>query len=161
VGRGYIEYHLEAAGRNEFVAYSAFLNYRLADGSTLSVGQQPAWCPACGHFVLAEWVPAVVEMERQLASVRAGEPETLQKLAFFDRSVEDEIAELTRRLTWRRGRQSPERCLHCGSDRVNGVPVWGEFSHPVTGERVSVQGTGFADMRTWIAEFSPEGITLG
>jgi hypothetical protein len=160
MGRGFIEYSLPAVGRSEFVAYSAFLDYRLPDGSTLWVEQQPAWCPSCGHFVLAERLPDVVELKESLAAVQAGEPEKVRQLAFLGRSPDEQVAELTRRIAWRRVRRSPPRCLYCGSDRVLALPPGNEFSHPATGERVIVASSGFASMGRWVAEFSPEGIKL-
>ncbi len=161
VGRGFIEYRREAAEQSEFVAYSAFLDYRLPDGSTLGVDQQPAWCRGCGQFVLAERLPEVAELDELLAAVKAREPETVRRLTVFGRSAEDEVAELTRRIAWRRGRQSPARCLHCGSGQIVALPSGGEFAHPATGERVTVVGSGFASMARWVAEFSSEGIKLG
>lgn len=160
MGRGFIEYHGEAADRSEFVAFSAFLEYRLPDGSLLMVDQQPAWCPACGQFVLAERLSEVAELEAMLAAVKDQEPETVRRLAVFSRSAEDEVAELTRRLAWRRGRRSLARCLHCGSDQIVAIPTGGEFAHPDTGERMSVVSSGFASMERLVAEFSPEGIKL-
>lgn len=157
MGRGFIEDNLPASGRREFVAYSAFLTYRM-EGGTLPVDQQPAWCPACLCFVLAERLPEVAELERSLAAVLGGERK--QQLDVLGRSVEQEASELTRRIAWRRGRRSPPRCLHCGSDDVTPLPIANDFSHPATGERVVVTSSGFAVMRTWVAEFSPEGILL-
>jgi hypothetical protein len=60
MGRGFVEYHLPESGRDELVVWSAFIDYRLADGTKLHILQQPAWCPACNHFVIAEEVPSVV-----------------------------------------------------------------------------------------------------
>ena len=161
MGRGFIEYRRETADQGELVAYSAFLDYRLPDGSTLAVDQQPAWCPTCGQFVLAERLPELAELEEMLAAVRGQEPEALRRLAVFGRSAEDKVAELTRRIAWRCGRRSPARCLHCGSDRAFAIPAGGEFAHPSTGERVAVVSSGFASMERWVAEFSPEGIKIG
>jgi len=155
---GFVEYHLTSAGRGEFVGYSAYLDYRLPDGSTLPVEQQPAWCPSCKHFVLAGRVPDDEELERRLAEAQAAAPEAVARLGLLGRSPEEEVAELTRRVAWRRGRVSPPRCLHCGSGRVAALPDGDEFPHPETGERVVVTGSGFADMEPWVAEFSPEGV---
>ena len=161
MGRGFIEYRRSTADRNELVTYSGFLDYRLPDGSTLGVEQQPAWCPACGRFVLAERLPDMDELERRMAEAKSGEPGLVRRLAAVGRAVQEEVAELDRRIAWRRERHSPARCLHCGSDHVTALPAMNEFVHPATGERVTVVGSGFASMERWVAEFSPEGIKLG
>ncbi|MDB5306890.1 MAG: hypothetical protein JWO38_1092 [Gemmataceae bacterium] len=157
MGRGFIEYSLPAAGRTEFVAYSAFLTYRLPDGSELPVDQQPAWCPVCMRFVLGERLPSVAELEQSLAAVQARDPQRLRMLTFVGRSVEDETAELGRRIGWRRGRVNPPRCLECGCDRILPLPPGNEFAHPATGEPVVVASSGFASTDRWVAEFTPEG----
>ena len=160
MGRGFCEYSLPASGGREFVAYSAFLDYRLADGSTLHVDQQPAWCPACGHFVLAEFIQTVAELEQSLAAVSSGDPERMRLLEFIGRSPAEEVAELTRRIEWRRGRVSPPRCLECGAVGVVPLPTSDRFAHPATGEPVALISSGFASMARWVAEFTPEGTKL-
>jgi hypothetical protein len=35
MGRGFVEYHLPESGRDEWVLWSAFIDYRLADGTKL------------------------------------------------------------------------------------------------------------------------------
>jgi len=42
MGRGYVEYHLPEAGREEWVLLSAFIYYPLPDGSQLPIAQQQA-----------------------------------------------------------------------------------------------------------------------
>jgi hypothetical protein len=144
------------------VLLSAFIEYRLADGTKLPILQQPAWCPACGRFVIAEWVPSTEELEEEISKFRSADRDTLQMWAFVsnEASVGERIAELTRRIEWRRARQSPPRCLECGSLGSVPIPATGEFSHPHTGERVVVGDSGWADTAAWFAEFSPEGEQL-
>jgi hypothetical protein len=162
MGRGFVEYHLPDSDRDEWVLFSAFIDYRLADSTTLPILQQPAWCPVCGRFVLAEEVPSVEEFEEEIARYRSGDRDTLQKWAFVSNGapVGERIAELLRRVEWRRGRRSPPRCLECGAVRPIPIPMSGEFPHPRAGERVVVGSSGFADTAPWFAEFSPEGERL-
>jgi hypothetical protein len=162
MGRGFVRYSLPESGRDEWVLFSAFLDYRLADGTRLHVEQDPAWCPACRAFVAAERVPTVEELEREVAEFQAGDPDLLRQWAFVSggQTAAGRIAELRRRVEWRRGRRSPARCLRCGGGGVAPLPVDGEFRHPQTGERVVVGGSGWADAVPWFAEFSPEGKLL-
>jgi hypothetical protein len=159
MGRGFVEYHLPESGRDEWVLWSAFIDYRLADGSTLHILQQPAWCPVCRRFVIAESVPGVEQLEEEIARFRSADPDTLQMWAFASDGgpVTERVAELLRYIEWRKGRQSPPRCLECGAVGPVPVPMSGEFVHPGTGERVVAGRSGFADTAPWFAEFSPEG----
>jgi hypothetical protein len=162
MGRGFVEYHFPESGRDEWVLWSAFLDYRLADGAKLHILQQPAWCPACSRFVLAEEVPLVQALEEEIARYQSADRETLQMWAFVSNGspVEERVAELLRYVEWRQERQSPPRCLHCGAADPVPIPLSGEFVHPGTGERVVVGDSGFADTAPWVAEFSPEGELL-
>ncbi|HEY7314018.1 MAG TPA: hypothetical protein VH643_32005 [Gemmataceae bacterium] len=162
MGRGFVKYHLPESGRDEWVLWSAFIDYRLVDGTKLHILQQPAWCPTCGRFVIAEEIPSVAAFEEEIARYRSGERDTLQEWAFVSNGlpVEERVAELLRYVEWRRTRQSPPRCLKCGAIDPVPVPMSGEFAHPRTGEHVRVESSGFADCASWFAEFSPEGEKL-
>jgi len=159
MGRGFVEYHLPESGRDEWVLFSAFIYYHLADGTKLSILQEPAWCSACKAFVIAEVVPSVESLEEKIRGLQAGDPELLQTWAFVSNGapVEERITELRRRIEWRRSRRSPPKCLHCGSLGSVPIPMSGEFAHPHTGERVIVGSSGFAVTDSWFAEFSSEG----
>lgn len=162
MGRGFVEYHLPESGRDEWVLTSAYIDYRLADGSKLQIRQQPAWCAACRRFVIAEKVPSVEELEEEISLNRSADPDTLHILEFITNraSVAERVSELLRYVEWRQGRRGPPRCLECGAIDPVPVPISGEFTHPGTGERVVVVSSGWADAAPWYAEFSPEGEQL-
>jgi hypothetical protein len=162
MGRGFVEYHLPESGRDERVLWSAFIDYRLVDGTRLHIRQRPAWCGACRRFVIAEDVPSVEALEEEIARYRSADPDTLQKWAFVSNGVPvaGRIAELLRYIEWREGRSSPPRCLECGAVDPVPIPMGGEFAHPATGERVVVGSSGWADTAPWFAEFSAEGEQL-
>jgi hypothetical protein len=161
MGRGFVEYRLPESGRSESVLWSAFIHYRLADGSKLHIWQRPAWCSVCRRFVIAEDVPTIDSLEEQIAKLRSGDPKTLLEWEFVSNGspVAERVAELLRYVEWRQVRKSKPRCLECGAIGPIPIPMSGEFSHPSTGERVVVGNSGFADTATWEAEFSPEGET--
>ncbi len=162
MGRGFVEYHLPESKRTEGVLWSAFLDYRLPNGAKLHILQQAAWCPVCRAFVIAEELPSVESLEEEIRLFQTGDPNQLRIWEFVSNGapVEDRIAELRRRIEWRRSRISPPRCLHCGNLEIVPIPEIGEFRHPQTGERVIVTSSGFADAAPWFAEFSPEGEQL-
>jgi len=162
MGRGFIEYHLPESGRDEWVGWSAFINYRLADGTQLPILQQPAWCSACDRFVIAEEVPSVEALEEEIVRYGFGDRDTLQQWAFVSNGApaKERVAELLSRVQWRHGRQAPPRCLECGAVGPIPIPMSGEFTHPLTGERVVVGSSGWADTAPWFADFTPEGEKL-
>jgi hypothetical protein len=162
MGRGFVQYHFPDSGRAEWVFWSAFLDYRLADGTRLPVLQQPAWCPACSRFVLAEELPSVPALEEEIARYQRGDRDTLRWWAFVSNGAPaaERVAELLRRLQWRQERQTPPRCLSCGGVGPIPIPMSGEFAHPLTGERVVAGAGGWADTAPWFAEFSSEGVVL-
>jgi hypothetical protein len=153
---------LPESGRDEWVGFSAFIDYRLADGTRLHVLQRPAWCRVCNSFVIAEEIPSPEALQEEIARFRSADGETLRIWAFVSNGspVAERVAELLRYLEWRRGRQSPPRCLECGAVDPIPIPMSGEFVHPGTGERVVVGDWGWADTAPWCAEFSPEGERL-
>jgi hypothetical protein len=162
MGRGFVSYYLPELATDECVFYSAFIDYRLADGSKLHILQQSAWCPVCKRFVVAEEVPSIASLEEEIARYRSADPDTLLTWAFVSDGapVAERVAELLRYIEWRKRRQSPPRCLECGSVDPVPVPMSGEFAHPNTGERVVVGSSGFADTAPWFADFSPEGLQI-
>ena len=108
MGRGFVQYQLPDSGREEWVLPSAFIHYRLADGTKLEILQQPAWCPACGRFVIAEEIPSVQALQQEISRYRSADPDTLQQWAFASNGapVAERVAELLRYVEWRQGRQS-------------------------------------------------------
>lgn len=162
MGRGFVTYQLSESRREEWVLFSAFISYRLSDGTMLDVDQEPAWCPACDRFVIAERIPQLNELHEEIGRFRGSDFETLQRWAFVsnDAPVETRIQELSRRVGWRRERKSPPRCLECGDIGIVPIPLTDEFDHPGTGEKVKVIDNGFADTDRWVAEFSPDGLPL-
>lgn len=158
MGRGFIEYHLPDSRTDTSVLFSAFLDYLLEDGSKIHVEQQPAWCRACDSFVPAELLQPVEHLEREIARLQSWLSGRWVMPSGQRKRGKEMLAEVEKRLSWRRGRVSPPRCLQCGSIEVVPVPGSGEFSHPATGERVVSASSGFADAAPWFAAFSPEGI---
>jgi len=159
VGRGFVQYRLPESNREEWVLYSAFLNYLLPGGRRLGVGQTPAWCPTCGRFALAEDIPSIQSMEDEIRKIDGCDAKTVQTWAFVSngRRIEELRMDFCLRIEWRRNRINPPRCLECGGFGTIAIQIHGEFLHPSTGEPVIEVGSGWADAGPWEAEFTPEG----
>ena len=156
--RRFMEQHLSESTRDEGVFWFLTIYYCLADGSKLHILQRPAWCPACGSLVLAERVPTITELQDEIARYQTADLKTLQKWAFISDGLQvaHRILELQRYVEWRKGRQSPPRCLGCGAIDLVPLPMKGEFTNPLTGERVVVYNGGFPDTGP-LPDYSPEG----
>jgi hypothetical protein len=176
MGRGFIKYEFPDSDREpDFVLFSAHLYYRLPDGERLHVRQTAAWCQSCGKFTLVEYIESVAELEAELPGLivrkdqlleeahgQSSVSEDLRSIGFDLDWTERAIAEVPVRIAWRRKRQSPPKCLHCGTSNLLEIddPCGGDpFTHPHNGERV-ISSNGFASTEEWHAEFTPEGELL-
>ena len=158
MGRAFTQFKFpDSDSEDAYAVYSAFLDYRMPDGSRLHIRQRECWCPVCERIDMAEDVPSLAELQAELDRLLAPDEETLRKFAFIDIPVDDLIAETRKRIEWRRHRRSPAKCLHCGSTNITALPHNKEFAHPKTRERVLVAGWGFLDAAPWHAEFTTEG----
>ncbi len=137
MGRGLIMYEFPDSGHeSECVLFSAHLNYRLPDGERLHVRQTVAWCQSCGRFSLAERIESVADIEAELPGLIAQKDQLLAEslrqsaanqdmrrrdilgIGFDLDWTERAIAEVPVRIAWRRKRQSPAKCLHCGTSNL-------------------------------------------
>jgi hypothetical protein len=162
MGRGYTQYRLPDTGREEWVLFSAFIDYRFPDGSKLHILQDAAWCPSCDRFVVAENIPTIETLKSELERTRSGDAETIQIWRFVSNGqpVSIRIAELEKRIEWRNARVNPSRCLECGGFDIAPLPAGKEFRHPKTGELVTEMSSGWTDVGPWFADFTPEGDVL-
>jgi hypothetical protein len=158
MGRAYTQYSFPDSGtENAYVLYSAFLNYRLPDGSLLHVQQKECWCATCNCFLMGEHVPDVWELEIEISHLLNPDRDTQVLIAVMGRPVEELLEEIRARIRWRKTREAPAKCLKCSSTEIIFVPDSNEFRHPKIGERVLVVGHGFASTTIWHAEFTTEG----
>jgi hypothetical protein len=138
------------------VLYSAYLNYRLPDGSLLFVRQTDCWCAKCHGFEVAEDIPNCIELETDLRRLANGDEDERLWIR-YGTPTKELFDDLRRRIEWRRTRRSPPKCLHCGSTNIVVVPEGDEFAYPKNGERVVKIAIGFASTVQWHAEFTTEG----
>ena len=162
MGRGYTQYRLPESGRDEWVLCSAFIDYRLVDGSKLHILQDSAWCPDCDRFVIAENIPSIESLNNELERTKSGASETIRIWQFVSNGqpISIRVAELKKRIKWRIARVNPPRCLECGGFDIVVLPSGDEFRHPKTGELVMEVSSGWTDAHPWFAEFTPEGDAL-
>jgi hypothetical protein len=133
--------------------------YRFPDRRTDFIEQTLAWCRACRRAVEAERLPPVSEFDEQIAEVSSG----IDWLATTGRTAEEERLRLQGHRKWRLARQSPPKCLECGSASIEPFPqhedgAWAAIDHPGCGGRLGVGYAGRALVREWpLPQYSPEG----
>ncbi|MCA9093556.1 MAG: hypothetical protein KDA68_08730 [Planctomycetaceae bacterium] len=158
MGRGYTQYsYTDIDIPDECVIHSAFLVYSLEDGAQIRLKQADYFCPTCNGFVVGELIESVAEIENEIDQIQ-NHPDSVERLmAEWSGDISGRIAELRLRIEWRRKRQSPPKCLHCGSSEILPIPREEEFYHPVSDQPMKVSKRGFLSMNEWYATYTPEG----
>jgi hypothetical protein len=146
--------------------------YKFADGTTIGLHPTIAWCVDCQKFVSAESIPAPAQVEDDLVELR--DPNSMRASIFtsteppFDEPIFRErlksayaqaIDEAERRVSWRRNRIGPPKCLRCGSTNVefqgDGIEMY------VTGRGLAyVEWTGMCSTEATNWFYTPEGERL-
>lgn len=158
MGRGYTEYrYTDCDLPGGCSVRSAYLDYVLDDGTLLHVDQADCYCRTCDCITVGERIRTVAELEHEIDQIE-NEPKSKERMiAEIVSSVPERIAELRVRIDWRKKRQSPPKCLHCGSTAILPIPEDDEFLHPAHGLRMRVSGRGFMSTSEWHATYTPEG----
>jgi len=118
--------------------------YQLADDITCTLSDERVWCYDCNTLRSAESFPSADFLNELIEILRSGELPTweVEYLSILERSKDEWIAELLKeavvRLRWLETRQSPPRCLECGSTNFVHLPerpkvVDNLFEHPGCG----------------------------
>jgi hypothetical protein len=146
--------------------------YEFPDGMTIGLRPTIAWCCDCQIFVDAEWIPSLDDIANELdelndptsfrASSYLSNKPPFDKSPYLERRAKlyaEAKDEAKRRIDWRRVRQSPPRCLYCGST---------DLRFPDDDQTVEIPGRGSAvvewsgmcstEFCNWF--FTPEGLRI-
>jgi hypothetical protein len=150
--------------------------YILPSGAAIRLYEQPAWCRGCREFVRAEHLSALEDIDAGIAKYRGKAAETRRRLggwmyrlglkssrqSLHELSVwEEAVVEEQMRREWRLKRQSPPRCLECGSTALDLPPDDGEYPHPSGNGRVQVAITSHVSLAADANEYySAEGLRI-
>jgi hypothetical protein len=132
-------------------------HYELTDGSTLCLFHRQMWCTQCATIVNAEVLPDSAEIQGQLDVAIAGEANGPR-----DESRERVVEVLARALQWRVQRESPPRCLVCGTSRIASLEADGVDAavHPGCGGEFQFQVGAYVTLGASGGKYSPEGLRL-
>lgn len=134
--------------------------YVLPGGRSLPIQDSFGWCGACSGVTPCEALPALADVERLLAQALREDNERL-------------VTEMEDTRNWISGRESPPRCLDCGSTSIQPFPLgWSLYRDeesdqdfldiPHSGCRgmLHVEMCGWSLYRAVDARYSPEGEKL-
>lgn len=101
---------------------------------------QPSWCRSCNILRNSEMLPSVAQISEMLADLKAkGLSEEDCEFAKLidetpDQFLANRLQKLEAQLRWRTARNSPARCLECGSTDLDSVTLDEDgFPHPNCG----------------------------
>ena len=151
-------------------------SYKLEDGTTVNIERTFAWCSGCTEVVWAESILSLEELRGEREGLDNPSDETIDYLtslagrySTFEEELERSISFLDERIRWRESRESPPRCLSCGSTEItpgiegetnSGNPKW-EIPCPACGGTIRVLSEPSLSLdRGWI-HFTPEGLQEG
>ena len=127
--------------------------YELEDGTHIDVISALVWCPRCGEFTDGEVIAGLAEIDHLLAELRDPSSETSRGL--HDRQGAVEQMESRRR--WLIGRESPPKCLTCGSAEIVVLPEGETVRNPTGPGWVAVTVTGHCSTSFNNRYYTPEG----
>jgi hypothetical protein len=136
--------------------------YVLDENDHLALTAVPVWCHHCWAIALGEKIPALEEIDRDIRDMQV--PGTdLYYLTHADMPEEFAagcLAGFQRRRSWREARQSPAKCLGCGSSNIVDLP----FDEPVRTPigTLELRTVGFCRLSEEIKDrlFTPEGVRM-
>lgn len=152
-------------------------SYRLANGTIIPVFDGIAWCGNCRHFVEAERLKALEDIDGEIARVLAGDTGQRRATASIAKLMGEEFLaqdpdrpERTRKLeqqeleewlairAWRLSRRVRARCLRCGSMDIQPIPDdQTAVTRPDTGETFRIECIGHFSLVNH-DYFTPEGL---
>jgi transcription elongation factor Elf1 len=138
------EFECDRCGRVYEVTTSDLRYYVLPDGRQATCRIHPVWCGTCGLITEGEVVESLEEMRKA-----AGDPASEGARIIADR------------FAWRERRQSPPRCLRCGSTEIVDVPEGTQaFQHPGCGGTLRDGASCIHNQRDRILTYDVEGVPL-
>jgi hypothetical protein len=153
-------------GPTEAFAGSRGNYYEFSESDRLDLHSVPVWCQRCAKITQGEHLSTIEEIDKDIRDLndptsqlyRMTRHGTLDELTGKGHEfLQDRLAELRRRRSWRMARKSPPKCIRCGSTEVimfpEGVPV----PNPNGEGMIQVDCVGMCStaFNEWF--FSPEG----
>jgi hypothetical protein len=152
-------------GRTEKFAGSRGNYYEFSESDHLDVYSVPVWCHRCATVTHGENLSSVEEIDKQIRDFndpssdlyRMTQNSLLAELGHGDEFRRERLAELQRRRRWRASRQSPPKCIHCGTTEILPLPAGVPIPKPGGEGEIQINCIGMCStsFNEWF--FTPEG----
>jgi hypothetical protein len=133
--------------------FEYFENYRPVtlkcklEGGPISYSSTTAWCYVCDTIKLVEQLPTEEEIRAVYAEyygIPGPKVSGLKKLMrSFDRTYQEKIRQMERKLAWRQIRTSPPHCLTCGSTNLGHLDYTGKGKQTARSEPFRTPAAGY------------------
>jgi len=159
----------QPGGQTEKFYGTAGRRYRVAGDDLIDLHSHPVWCFRCGKVTEGERIESVRELDEKIKNLERLAGEIRAEARAEGRFTHDEpadhvqqsdLAHLGQRRRWRVARQSPPRCLSCGSTHIEELRLDAPFSCLTSGT-IHLSLIGIYDPTSESREiFSAEGELL-
>ena len=147
--------------------------YEFEDGSTIDLQSEPVWCQQCGKVTHGESIEPIEVIEMRIAELMDPDSELyrwtmrtpFEGMKNLERLCPKEsrdsfrlelLSNARKRREWREHRQSPPKCIHCGSTNIISFPENDAISGPPgTTIRLRCVGMCSTNFNQWF--YTPEG----
>jgi hypothetical protein len=136
--------------------------YELPNSTHITLSSSPVWCRLCNEFTEGESIEAIEAIDQQIADLWDPTSELFQ---FYKDSSTSSIgvdgihfiSELEKRRRWRESRQSPPKCLGCGSPEIVLLPEGQKVTNPTGRGWIEVTVTGLCSTPFMNRYYTTEG----
>jgi hypothetical protein len=154
-------------GRTEKFPGSRGNYYEFSESDRLNLHSVPVWCHRCVKITHGEELSTVDEIDKQIRDLNDPSSESyhVSRIDVLDELLPDKgdqllqerIAELRRRRRWREGRQSPPKCIYCGTSEILVLPMVVPVPNPIGDGEIQIDCVGMCStiFNEWF--FTPEG----
>jgi hypothetical protein len=140
--------------------------YEFSESDRLDLHSVPVWCACCAEFTEGEDLSTVEEIDQKIRALNdpASELYRMTRYGLLDdlfgkgqEFLRDQLGELQRRRRWRTGRNSPPKCIVCGSNKITIIPEGTPMPHPNGDGMIEIACVGMCstEFNEWY--FTPEG----
>lgn len=150
-----------------WVCTSIYCYYVLDDSRIEGIHETPAFCWTCGQYVASERIRSAQQCEAEIRWFQTLKGKELEKWEFVHGSEQQLIERNRIEFETVRSRQSPPRCLKCGSTNILQAEVdergceTGRLMHPdYLPKGLSIEGVVFVSDGIPYRLFSLEGVEL-
>lgn len=162
----YYEIRWLPEGRTEKFAGSRGNYYEFSASDRLDLHSVPVWCRVCARITHGENLSTVDDIDKQIRDLHdpSSQLYRMTRHGLMDRNfgngeelLQERLSKLERRRRWRVSRQSPPKCIRCGTTEIVGLPMGEPIPNPGGAGHLQIDCVGMCStsFNEWF--FTPEG----